>query len=356
MRVRQVQKLDDGTPVFRLPCDFVFYVGGERLRTKVLIDSPEQTLIFKLKAKPAIVELDPQRWLLKKVKFEKGLALLVNQVEGSQDAWSRAEAAKELGKLRSNRALPALKAAALKEQFWDVRASALRALGEIGTDEALEVLIGMGLPEDRRTRRGLAEALGKFKGEKARELLLRMLKQDVSPYVKCEAALSLAKAWPDGALPHLKEAMKVTSPNETLGEACLDAMGKLNVQQVKEIVKENLPYGRPTRVRIGALRAIKGRGFVFEDEVPVLKEILLNDKEFRVRLFLVSQVLRPLGDKRFLDAVRESSKADRDPRVKRRALETYYELASATESANAISKLKVEIEELKEENRRLAKS
>ncbi|MDA4121510.1 MAG: M1 family metallopeptidase [Thaumarchaeota archaeon] len=356
LKVRQVQKLEDGTPVFKLPCDFVFYIRGQRLSTKVLIDSPVQTLTFKLTAKPTIVELDPQRWLLKKVKFEKGLDLLVNQLEGSHDAWSRAEAAKELGKLKSNRGLPALKAAALKEQFWDVKASALRAMGEIGTEEALEVLLGIGMPEDRRTRRGLAEALGRFKEEKARDLLLRMLKEDVSPYIRCEAALSLAKSWPDGALPHLKEAMGVRSPNETLGEACLDAMGKLDAQQVKEVIKENLPYGRPTRVRIGALRAIKGRGFVFEDEVPVLKEILLHDKEFRVRSFLVSQVVRPLGDKRFLDALRESSRSDRDPRVKRRALETYYELASANESAQAITKLKAEIEELREENRGLAKS
>ena len=353
LKVRQVQGHDFGSPVFRLPCDLVFYVEGKRQKTRVLLDSPDQTLTFQLAARPTIVEFDPQRWLLKKVKFEKSLDLLTRQLEGSEDAWSRAEAAKGLGKLKSGRAIPSLKAAAVKEQFWDVRASALRALGEIGTDEALDELLQVGVPQDRRTRRGLAEALGNFKTEKARELILRLLWEDVSPYVRCEAALSLAKAWPEGAFPHLKEAMGTKTPNETLGEACLEAMGKLKIDGVYEVVRDNLRYGKATRVRIGALKAIKGRGYIAENDVPVLKEILLKDKEFRVRLYLVDQVVRPLGDKRFVKEIKESSESDKDPRVRRKALETYHELAAATESSALITGLKSDVDQLKDEIRRM---
>jgi len=356
LRVRQVQKLEDGTPVFKLPCDIVFYVEGERQKRTVILDSAEQTLTFSLPARPSIVEFDPERWLLKKIKFDKSLDLLLNQLEGSEDAWSRAEAAKSLGKLGSNKAVQGLKMAALREQFWDVGATALRALGEIGTDEAFKELLEIGIPANRRVRRGLAEALGKFKEEKARALLLQLLKTDESPYVRCEAALSLAKSWPEGALPYLKRGMEVPSPNETLAEACLDAMGKLKNREVDGIVKESLKYGGPTRVRIGALKAIRGRGHILDDEVPLLKDILLRDKEFRVRLYLVSDVIRYLGDRRFLEEVKESSRMDRDPRVRRRALETYYELSASAEVSTTISKLKAEVEELKEENRRLSKS
>ncbi|MDA4126146.1 MAG: M1 family aminopeptidase [Thaumarchaeota archaeon] len=356
MRVRQAQKTDGGTPVFKLPCEIVFYVEGKRLRFVVLLDSAEQTLTFMLPSKPSAVEFDPQRWLLKRVKFDKTIDLLLNQLEMSQDAWSRAEAAKDLGKLRSSKAIAGLKAAVLREQFWHVRASALEALGDMGTENALNALVDVGVPENRRVRRGFAKALGGFKNEKARALLLGMLKKDESPYVRCEAALALAKAWPEGALPHLKEGMKAHSPNETLAEACLDAMGKLSDEEVKKIVKGCLPYGNPTRVRIGALKAIKGRGYILDEEVPTLKDILLHDKEFRVRLQVVNQLVRPLGDRRFMDEVREASKTDQELRIRRKALETYYELANAAEYSAVAAKLRLEVEELKEDNRKLSRA
>jgi len=356
LRVKQSQHLEDGSPIFKLPCEIVFYVEGERLRFLVTLDSADQTLTFMLPSKPSVVVFDPQRWLLKKIRFDKSVDLLLNQLEISKDAWSRAEAAKGLGKLKSNQAIAGLRAAVKREQFWHVRASALEALGEIGTEDALQVLEDAGMPVNRWVRRGLAKALGEFKQERARALLISLLKKDESPYVRCEAALALAKSWPEGALPHLKEAMKSHSPNETLAEACLDAMGKLTDEEVKDIIRERLLYGNPTRIRIGALKAMKGRGFILDDEVPRLKDILLHDKDFRVRLYLVNQLVRTLGDRRFMEEVREASRVDQELKVRRKALETYYELAGSAERSAALSKLQAEVEEIKEENRRLART
>jgi aminopeptidase N len=356
IRVKQVQRLEGGTPVFHLPCDVVMYVGGKRLKSRVTLDAPDQAFTFALGAKPSIVEFDPEAWLLKKVKFERTLDLLLNQLSGSVDASSRAEAARALGKLRSNGAVDALKAAASKDQFFDVGATAMKALGEVGTKEALAAILEVGKPKNRRVRRGLAAALGNFKEESARKLLLDLLQNDESPYVRCEAALSLAKCWPEGAFGPLKDAMKHHVPNETLAEACLDAMGKLKDGEVDSVVRESIAYGKPTRVRIGALKAIKGRGRVTEAELPVLKAILQKDHEFRVRLFLLGDVVRYLGDRRFLDVVKEASMADADLRVRRKALETYYELSASAEVSTAVTRLTAEVEKLKEENRRLASS
>jgi aminopeptidase N len=348
--VRQVQKLEAGTPVFKLPCDLVFYVQGKRIGRRVMLNTAEQSFSFGFESKPSMVELDPERWLLKKVRFAKGTDLLINQLEGSADASSRAEAAKSLGELKANMAVGALKRAALKEQFWDVRSSALRALGEIGSDEALAAILEVGMPSDRRVRRAVTGALGNFKGEKARGLLVELLEKDASPFVRCEAALALAKAWPEGAFDHLREAMTVHSVNEVITEACLDSMGKLKDERIGGIIRENLAYGKPPRVRIGALNAIAGRGHILDEEVPVLKQILLKDREFRVRFHLVSKVIPTLGDRRLIDAVKESSTTDKDPRVRRKALEVYYELSASAEVSGTITKLKDEVERLKEQN------
>jgi HEAT repeat protein len=185
--------------------------------------------------------------------------------------------------------------------------------------------------------------------------LVKVLEEDESPYVRCEAALALAKSWPEGALPHLKQAMKSKSPNDSLGEACLDAMGKLKDEEVKGMIRESLRYGGPTRLRIGALKAIKGRGYITEEEVPLVKQIIKGDKEFRVRLYAVNELVRTLGDRRFIEEV-HGARADPDLRVKRKSLETYHELAAAAEFSATVSRLKSEVEELKEENARLAKA
>ena len=356
LHVRQVQKTDDGTPIFKLPCEVVFYVGGERRSFRVVLDSADQTLTFSLPSKPTIVEFDPRRWLLKRLKFERGLDLILNQLEGSEDAWSRAEAAKELGKLKSGMAVDGLARAAAQDRFWLVRARAYRALGDIGTAAALEALLRQGEPKERRVRRGFVEALGNFKDERARNLVVRVLKEDESPYVRCEAALALAKSWPEGALPHLKQSMKVHTPNETLGEACLAAMGKIKGEDVNQVVRESLPYGKATRVRIGALKAIKERGQILDEEVPVLKGILEDPRDYRVTLYVINNVVRTLGDRRFIEILRKVAKTHREGKVRRKALETGYELVSSAEASTALAKLKAEVEELKEENRKLGRS
>ncbi|MDG6942009.1 MAG: HEAT repeat domain-containing protein [Nitrososphaerota archaeon] len=354
LRVAQTQKTDDGTPVFKLPCEVVFYIGGRRESHRVLLDSANQTLSFRLDSKPTIVEFDPRRWLLKRVKFDKSIGMLLSQLEQSEDALSRAQAAKRLGELKDATAIAGLAKAASKEQFWHVRASALKALGEIGTDAALEALLRLEPPKDRRARRGIAAALGGFKDERARERLLTLLKEDESPYVRCEAALSLAKAWPEGALPHLKDAARVHTANETLAEACVAAMGKLEDEDARKIVKDSLAYGNPTRVRIGALKAIKERGSITDEELTVLKEILLHDKEFRVRQLLLTNVIKQLQDRRFLDTLKVVSKSDLRPGLKRKALQLYHELAASVGPAEELERLRSEVEELRSEVRRTA--
>jgi aminopeptidase N len=356
LRVRQVQETGDGTPVFKLPCDVVFYVEGKRRKFRTQLDSADQTLVFTLDSRPSVVEFDPEKWLLKKVKFEKSIDLLQNQLDQSQDAFSRAEAATALGKTGSDRVVGSLKAAASKEQFWDVRACALRALGEVGSDSALDALVGVGVPDHRKVRRALAKALGNFKDERAQKILLSLLEGDQSPFVRCEAALSLAKSMPEGALKHLREAMGVHTVNETLSEACLEAMGKLKDVEAKLILNESLAYGKPTRVRIGALKGIKARGHIDDDELPIIKEILMHDKEFRVRQYLISAVARDLADLRLADTLADVSKMDRNPGIKRQALEVYYDLSATIERSASLVKLKAEVEELKDENRRLARA
>jgi aminopeptidase N len=354
VRVKQTQGTEDGTPVYKLPFEVVFYVGGKRLSRRVSIEGSDQTFTFSLPKKPDIVEFDPRRWLLRRTKFEKSSSLLLNQLSGSEDAHSRTEAAKELGRMKTSGAIEGLAQAAGKEQFWQVRSASFKALGEIGTEAALSAMLAVPVPRDRKARRGLAAGLGHFKDQRAVERLVGMLEGDESTFVRCESAISLAKASPGGAMPHLKKAMQVRTVNDTLAEACVTAMGKLEGEEASGVILDSLRYGVPTRQRIGALRAIKDRGKILDPEVPVLKEIILHDKEFRVRGYLVSVLLLELQDLRFLGALKEAGKSDQQLSVRRKALHLYHKLASMQENNETLAKLRAEVNQLKEESRRPA--
>lgn len=351
--VRQIQKVDELTPVFKLPCDIVFYTKKGRSERKMQIKSADQAFTFELDSEPAIVEFDPGHHLLKKVEFNKGLKLLANQLKDSEDSSSRSDAAKDLGRLKNPAAVKDLAAAAVREQFWGVRASALTALGELGSQAALESLLQMGPPNQRRVRRAWAAALGEFKDSRVFPLLEELLLEDESPYVQCEAALSLTKAGAAGALPLLKRAMAIATPNDTLAEACLEAMGRLDWNEVRETVSSSLAYGTPSRVRIGALKAMKVRGVLSADEVDAVKRLLMEDPEFRVRQYIVHYLIPQIPDRRFVDALKAAWEHDRDPRIRRKALSLWYELSGDGALKDALSELKAEVESIKEENRRL---
>ena len=107
--VKQAQHLDELTPLFSLPCELVFYVTGAegmgRLARRIQIRSQEERFHFELPGKPTVVEFDPEEWLLKKVKFDKPLSMLLLQLSESRDASSRRRAAEGSRLSRTTRRL-----------------------------------------------------------------------------------------------------------------------------------------------------------------------------------------------------------------------------------------------------------
>ena len=42
------------------------------------------------------------------------------------------------------------------------------------------------------------------------------------------------------------------SPEDAITEACLEALGYVKEPRAREFLRKHLPYGKPTRVRVGA--------------------------------------------------------------------------------------------------------
>ncbi len=355
--LKQVQPTGDGTttPVFSLPCDLVFYTAGKgRVKKRVWVSKAEENHHFELDSEPAIVEFDPEEWLLKKVRFKKSHALLANQLASSEDASSRRRAAEDLVTFKTAETIALLKRAATKEQHWTVRSEALRSIGKIGGSEALEVLLEMVSVRQRKVRRAAVAALAEFKHEeRVQQVLKKVLFNDESPYVQCEAALSLGKIGAVDAIQSLTQAMNLPSPENEVTEASLEALGYLKNKEARELIRSNLPYGHPTRVRVGCLKGYIRLGSLDDEDVRLLKEIALKDKDFVVRDQLLETVAE-IGDRRFAETLKRVAEQDSDNRNRRRAVELLQDFARADEVGGTASSLRQDVEKLRSQNQELA--
>jgi aminopeptidase N len=358
--VKQTQQTDELTPVFSLPCDIVFYVpsaagaaknGGRHVK-RVRLGSKEERFHFELPWKPGIVEFDPEERLLKKVKFDKPVAMLLSQLEVSVDASSRRRAAEGLSAFGgSAEVVQALERAVRREdQHFSVRSEAAKSLGKVGTKDALEALIGLSGLSNRRVRRAVVAALGEFKDGRVAKPLLNALRGDESPYVQCQAAVSYGKARLPDAFDVITSAVGTPSPENAITEACLEALGYVKDARTREFLRRHLPYGTPTRVRVGALKGLSRLGWLEEVDVAALRDLLLEDKEYTIRA-QVLEVTSELLDRRLLAAVREASEKDADPRARRRAMEVALRLADASSVEKALSDVREDVERARMEGR-----
>ncbi|MDA4118601.1 MAG: HEAT repeat domain-containing protein, partial [Thaumarchaeota archaeon] len=292
-------------------------------------------------------------WLLKRVKFEKPVTMLLSQLEGSVDSSSRRRAAEGLSSFKSDPdVVEALRKAAQKEQHYSVRAEAARTLGKITTRDALEALLALSSVGHRRVRRAVVAALGEFKDERVVQPLLAALRGDESPYVQCEAALSYGKVGRPDAFSVLTASLGMPSPEYAIAEACLEALGYVKGPRTREFLQGYLPYGKPTRARVGALKAFTRLGWLSEEEMALLKELLLKDKEYTVRA-QVLETVNDLIDRRFLPTVKDAAEKDVDPRLRRRAMEVALRLSEATSFEGMVSEVKDDVEKVKKESREL---
>jgi aminopeptidase N len=353
LRVRQLQKTDDLTPVFALPCEIAFYTKAGRQVNRVELSGPDHTFHYRLDSEPIVVEFDPSDWLLKRLNFLKSVRLLRSQLTTSTDAASRAQAAEQLASYASEDISELLESAARNDAFWGVRVKAVESLGKLGSESALHALLQLKSVSNRYVRRAVARALGEFKDPKAIDALRVLLFNDASPYIQCESALSIGKAGYESAPALLTEAMKISSPNDTLAEACLEAMGYLKDSASRKIILEHMKYGIPERARIGALKALEHLGSLTEEEVKVLKDILLKDKQVRVRIAVLNATLSEIKDQRLKETLAQASAIDPDNRVRRRALELYHVLSREIPTVARLNDLETKVRSITEDERKL---
>ncbi len=356
LNVQQTQDEKDSS-IFRLPVTIDFTVDGKLHAFNVEISEKVHNFYFTLPGKPQMVRFDPGHNFLKTMEFKRGKDVLLYQLQHDDDVIGRIDAARELSKLGTQQAVDALKDAVLKDKFWAVQAEAARALGAMRSAIALDALLACANVKHPKARRGVMQALGQFRDERAAAALTAVLRKgDASYYVEGAAAHALGGTRSPKAFDVLATvAMKRESQNDVIRASALLGMADLKDERALPIAIDWTRRGKSNPVRSVAA-AVLGKLGQLSDKAKDLASDrlaeLLQDEWLRVRMNACA-ALADLRETRALGELHRTTERDLDGRVVRAAREAMARIREGSDKGDEVRKLRTDVDKLLEDNRAL---
>ncbi|HYQ00497.1 MAG TPA: M1 family aminopeptidase [Polyangiaceae bacterium] len=317
--VKQGQKLGDTAEFhFELELEIGTRSGGVS-RHKKAVSAANDTFVVALAERPAFVAFDPELRVLGEHSFEAPSDMLRAQLTSATHAISRVRAADALSRRDDPPTIEALaKSLSNKAEAWMVRAEAARALGKIRSEQAFSALAAEASVEHPKVRRAVAAALGNFKTAEAAKILEKRAKSDPSYLVEAESVRSLGRTRQAEALPVIVSLLDRGSWAEVSRAGALDALGALRDERALPEVLKRTEYGFPTRGRRAAIAALP---LISESrKVREHLEDLLEDKDPHLKIDVVA-ALQFLGDLKSRGPLHRAKERELDGRVVRRLRE-----------------------------------
>ncbi|GAC1683060.1 MAG: M1 family aminopeptidase [Ktedonobacteraceae bacterium] len=389
LKIKQTQKVDELTACFHTPLDVAFTIptsdehaqdGQERqtrtVSMQILLGEDgqvEQSFYLPLEREPVLVRIDPNGWLLKTLKFERSSDMLRYQLAHNPDVLGRVEAAEELGKRKEDACLQALTTALNSDTFWGVRVAAAQSLAILGDQKAQDVLIKALQELDptrfSRVRQAIARALGHYQAPQQAELAQRsvealraVLEQgDVSYLVETSAAEALGKTRVEGNVDFLLHLVERPSWMYTVQRGIFSGLGATGVDRVVESLasyaSSDQSYPTLRRAAIAGLAAVGANRHLYSESVrqravDALCSIVEHDSWSPARA-LASSALASFGEVRAAGLLERLAAVELDSGVQRNFLVSARTLRNATKDDALLKQLRTDLEEVREENRKL---
>ena len=352
-KVVQSQKLEGGTPVFRLRTHVRLRVDNIDRDIEVEIREPEQTFYFPSRSAPSHAIFDPGKHLLAKVTTTKPISLWLTELASAHEAIDRIYAARELAKLGGPAAVRALVHALNNDPFWAVRGAAATSLGQLTTDDARDALIGaLATTEHPKARRAVVRALGEFKrdAKAAAALTQRINSGDASYFVEAEACLALGKTRSPHAVDVLTAAAKRDSFTDVIRQHCYRGLAETRDERAVPLLMSGTEYGGPSHGRRAAMSALAhlaaGGQNRLSRRVRERAEELLNDPDFRVQGAAIESLAR-LADPAAIPALQLVVSRNLDARLRRRAREVIRDIREGTSREKELRLLRDDVDSLR---------
>jgi aminopeptidase N len=306
VHVEQTQKVDDQTPLFRLPTTIEIAGGdGKTVTVPIVIDGTAHDFVIPAKARPRMVQIDPEGWITKELDFEKSLDENIYQIEHASSVMGRLTAARALGKLTKDqpRAIQALAAAWKRESAIEARREIVELLAS-GEESCRQALVEAAQSSEPRVRVAAVDGLAKLKQDATAEALLRSAwSNPKEPYGARKAALRGLVTWNvKDADDLLAAALAIKADRYSIAATALGLMLDHPGSKARELAAVYSRYGQPIPLRSRAIYAMR----TLAKDDPSLQDMLIgmvSDPSRPVRMQAVGAV-RALGLKKAYPAIR----------------------------------------------------
>jgi aminopeptidase N len=276
VRIEQTQKVDEQTPLFRLPTTLEIAEDVGRLRTiPIVIDSAAQEFIIPSNSRPRMVQVDPKGWLIKQLDFEKPVEESLFQLEHATCVLGRLDAAQALIGQAKGRTdvVRALAGAAKREKSPLARRQLVELLAN-GDDSFRAALIEAAKDSDARVRVAAIAGLARLKRDGTSESVLRAAwNNPKEAYGSRGAALRGLAHWKvEDATKLLDAALKTPANRHSIAATALEVILEHPDSRGRELAAIYSRYGQPTALRSAALGAFPR---LAKDD-PALQDVLIN--------------------------------------------------------------------------------
>ena len=365
----QKQTVDAEHPPYRFDVDLGFLqaapgelakdagfaaLPGER-RIRVAVERAHETITIPLDFEPKLVRFDPGAFLLGSVTYSLGVDVAAAVLLGDPDVVARIRAARELAKDGTQAARDALHAALAGDPFWGVQVEAAAAIGHTRAPWARAMLIETLAHAHPKVRRAAAAALGNFRDAAAAEALLPLAKNDPSYLVRASALHALGRTRDARAFDVLAAAAKEHTWNDTIEAGAMRGLAELADARAMPLALEGARRGHGDGLRRAAVSAIGRIGELLESERTRAVEAIdgfLDDDAFLVQIAALAAG-EALGDARLLPTLDRLSHVAFDGRIRRDAMEAAIRVREAAKVPGQVSAMRGDIDELREEHRKL---
>jgi aminopeptidase N len=254
---REVQPRDSLTGFFDVDVDVEARTDSGVVRFVVPVRNGTGETGANLKAPPRSIRWDKGNWILDLTDFPRSTAMLQYQLVNGDDVLGRIEAVDVLSQRPADRAaLDAIIRSTRNDKFWGVRARAVDAIGEWGSDPSratiapmrsvTNALVAATRDPDGRVRESAATALGRlpFSGTAARDMVIRLrelARTDPNYIVRGAALASDIRLEKNAALPLAKQLMTPDLWNDVIRGPAINALKAVGTPEALQLVQQYAP-------------------------------------------------------------------------------------------------------------------
>lgn len=348
--VKQTQKVDDTTPLFRTPVALEIAWGTKSRIERIEVSKAEETFHFPADERPTRICFDPNNWILKELKTDKTKEEWIDQLANDEHMICRARAAEGLKQFNKDEdAGAALIAALSADRFWGVRSAVAKSLREFSGDKVRKALIAAAKSDEKSAvRREAVESLARFTHDDTDAALRQLIAEDQSYFVVAQAIRSLVKVDRDNCEADLLGQLDTVSEREVILKAATDMLVEIKSTKAAEPLAAQLKNSLTPERRVMILAALTR---LKPDDADIARQLhqQLDNGRRNVRRAAI-EALVEIGDPAAIAQLQER-------RGKEESLPLVREFDEAIEKLQAkqtgFEQLRKETESLRKQNRDL---